>query len=91
MRIVENDEVVVVDGGVLEGHRAVRGDVDGIRVLAESLCEHRRRCGFVLNDQNSHQTGSPPGACVLAMVSAFAGAFRTPAVRSTPGPARSSV
>ena len=40
---VEDDEVVVADARLLEGRRSVGGDVNGIRVLAQSLRRARLR------------------------------------------------
>ena len=53
---VEDDQVVVVDAGLLERGGAVGGDVHGVRVLAQSLREHRCGDGLVLDDQNPHRT-----------------------------------
>jgi len=39
---------------VQEGIRAVRDDVDGVRVLAQPLGQQLRREWFVLNEEQSH-------------------------------------
>jgi len=51
---VEDDSVVVGDRDELQNLSAIRRDVHGIGLLAQSLREHSRRVRLVLDQQNTH-------------------------------------
>ena len=55
---VEHDDVVLGDRRPIERVLAVRGDVDGVRLLTQSLRQQLRGTRFVLNQQHSHQVGT---------------------------------
>jgi hypothetical protein len=44
---VENDQVVLIDGGAVEGFRAIAGDIDGVGLLTQSLRDEVRDPWFV--------------------------------------------
>ena len=51
---VEDDSVVVGDRDELQNLSAIRRDVHGIGLLAQSLRQHSRRVRLVLDQQNAH-------------------------------------
>ena len=66
---VQNDRVVVVGRRLEERRLAVRGDVHGVRLLAQPLGQHSRGVRFVFHQQQAHETivhrDAPPchGTC----------------------------
>jgi hypothetical protein len=51
---IEDDDVVLVDGGLVEGLFAVAGDIDGIGLFAEAFGDKSGDPGLVFNQQNPH-------------------------------------
>ena len=52
---VQNHQVVVVGGVVLEGRVPIRRNVDRIGLLSQRLREHARGIALVLDHQDSHR------------------------------------
>jgi hypothetical protein len=46
---IENDQVVFVDGGAVEGLAAIAGDIDGIGLLTQPFRDEARDSRFVFD------------------------------------------
>ena len=57
---VENHDVVLVDGGLVQGLFAVAGDIDGIGLFAEAFGDKSGDPGFVFDQQDAHAEGPLP-------------------------------
>lgn len=53
---VEDDEVVCVDVGFIDGVWASGCDVDGVGLLSQAFGEHAGGFGFVFDQQESHSS-----------------------------------
>ena len=51
---IEDHDVVLVDGGLVERLFAVAGDIDGIGLFAEAFGDKSGDPGFVFNQQDAH-------------------------------------
>src|SRR5271157_4075085 len=51
---VENHDIVLVDGGLIQGLFAVAGDIDGVGLFAEAFGDEAGDSGFVFNQQDPH-------------------------------------
>jgi hypothetical protein len=51
---IQDEEIVLVDRGQVDGLVAIGGDIDGVGLLAQAPGDEAGDPGFVLHQQNAH-------------------------------------